>query len=434
MNRLGSTDRIKDVWERLRTIPGNLAAYWSGKLAGWRQSAALAHEAATPAATKAEINRLRQAMAIFAKTSPQLSAPPKLTAEENAIAQSIREETTRLNRNNATRTAAYWKLFERRPELHWALLAHMVSRNGGWNMTDLKGELLPRLLSPARAEAIFAFLERANALIFQDAYPQLRLYEYSVERRQPHFHLLPAFGVSAFMRPVWEQFWRERGSALLTVALIVNEQHYIERRVVRDERFRRSVLDTTAFHALSLLQLNAIVLPYAPKAEPENGTGTAAANPDYRLAGLILENFSELEERIEFGKQLYAILFGVPDIAAGARAFAAARPHSGSRADYWPGLFAPLNKDAQQAKYAEKLDGGKLLPGAAPLYSPKLEQAWPDVAFAPPERFDWYEGGSGPFRFLTKPRLPASFDMTNEYAFALNKLELAVLAGELLFD
>lgn len=42
---------------------------------------------------------------------------------------------------------AYYDYYLRYPEIHWAFLGHMVSRNGGWNMTDLKGDLLSRLLS-----------------------------------------------------------------------------------------------------------------------------------------------------------------------------------------------------------------------------------------------------------------------------------------------
>lgn len=44
----------------------------------------------------------------------------------------------------------------------------MVSRNGGWNMTDLKGELLSHLLSESEQNDFFQFLERGNWLIFQD--------------------------------------------------------------------------------------------------------------------------------------------------------------------------------------------------------------------------------------------------------------------------
>lgn len=42
-------------------------------------------------------------------------------------------------------------------EIHWALLGHMVSRNGGWNMTDLKGDLYTRILSEKDQFIFFSF-------------------------------------------------------------------------------------------------------------------------------------------------------------------------------------------------------------------------------------------------------------------------------------
>ncbi|MBD2866861.1 DUF2515 family protein [Paenibacillus oceani] len=428
MNRTGTPSRLEEFLRRIKSIPGGLAAYWSGKLSGWLQSEKLAEEASALPIARDEIRRLRKS-ALHGQTA--FSAPQALTPDEQSLVVSIREETERFNRNNLTRTAAYWNVFSRTPELHWAFLAHMVSRNGGWTMTDLKGGLLPRLLSGKRAEAIFALLERANGLIFQDAYPQLRLYEASVQRKQPLFHLLREFDVSAFMRPVWEQFWAERNSALLTVALIVNEQHYIEGRVVQDSYFRRTVLDTPAFQAQSLLQMNMIVFPYLAE-----GNSAVLSRPDtaYRLAGLVIEDFTDLRERIAFGKKLYAILFAVPGITRGARDFAAGKPYSGSRADYWPHLFAPVRRYAPAAVYTAKLEGGLLKPGAEPFYSPKLEYVWPDVPFQAVDRYDWHDSCKDAFVWFESPHPPASFEITNEYTFSLNKLELAVLAGELLFE
>ncbi|MDF2718097.1 MAG: hypothetical protein K0R28_5022 [Paenibacillus sp.] len=449
MNRMGERNRLRDIWNRVLTVPGNMTAYWTGKVAGWLQSAKLSGDAVELPIAREEIRSLRKLAASFTEKGYP-DTPPRMTAEEISLVQSIRDETKRCNRNNVTRTSAYWRVFERSPELQWAFLAHMVSRNGGWSMTDLKGELYSRLLAPDRSVTIFDFLESANSLIFQDAYPQLRLYESSLERRRSLFHLLPEFGVSAFMRPVWEQFWHEGNSALLTVGLIVNEQHYIEGRVVQDERFRRAILDTADFQAQTVLQLNCLLFPYAPEgamAHPD-----ASSRPrNYRLAGLILEDFSDLSGRIEFGKALYAILFAVPAVAKGVRDFASSRTHTGSRADFWPGIFATVQSEPPKAQYAEKLDGGTLLPGATPLYSPKLEHAWKDKPFTPPDRYDWYRLGAGstesgrttdrerggnddPFRYFGTMRPPLHYEMTNEYGFALNKLELAVLAGDLLFD
>lgn len=84
-----------------------------------------------------------------------------------------------------------------------------------------------------------------------------------------------------------------------------------------------------------MLQLNHVVFPY------EETDGAASL----RLAGLILENFGDLQERIEIGKKkLYGMLFGIPAVHEGARRFTAAVPHTGSRADYWPQLYTSTKK------------------------------------------------------------------------------------------
>ena len=93
-----------------------------------------------------------------------------LNAVEHELFEYIHRETKKRNVNNVTRTNAYLEFYIRFPEIHWAFLGHMVSRNGGWNMTDLKGSLLSRLLSEEEKVDFFTFLERGNWLIFQDIY------------------------------------------------------------------------------------------------------------------------------------------------------------------------------------------------------------------------------------------------------------------------
>ncbi|ANY69788.1 hypothetical protein BBD42_27295 [Paenibacillus sp. BIHB 4019] len=349
--------------------------------------------------------------------SPMNSTVAAGQAEYELLA-AIRADAVHLNRNNVTRTEAYLAIYERRPELHWALLAHLVSRNGGWNMTDLQGEWLPYLLGRSAREAVFRFLERANALIFQDAFPQLLLYEASCRAGRPLFYLLPQLGVSRFMVPVWQTFWESGDSAILTVALIVNEQNYIEKRIVQHPFFRKEVLDTVFFGLQSLLQLNAVVFCYRSGGE------------EMKLAGLILENFDNLKERIEFGKRLYALLFSVPEVHGGAIAFARAIRHTGSRADYAPHLFAAVRRDPPKKPYRERLSGRRLAPGAAPLFSPKLSSVWPDRAVEAPESGDWFQQAAQVLPYFQKLPLPHSFEMTNEYSLLLNKIELAVLASQ----
>ncbi|WP_036718745.1 DUF2515 domain-containing protein [Paenibacillus harenae] len=406
---------------QLLALPGAALDYAAGKWTAISASHAMAAEAVPLQLSRAAAARLAAAWTKLG-ASPASAAPSELNGEELVLVERIQKETAEGNRNNVTRTEAYRSVYFRSPELHWALLAHMVSRNGGWNMTDLQGEWLPWLLRPGQREAVFLFLERANAYIFQDAYPQLLLYEWSKRLGRSLFHLLPAFGVSSFMLPVWKQFWRERDPVPLTVALIVNEQHYIEQRVVQDPYFRDKVLHTLFFGLQSLLQLNGVILPYGIRRRKDGD-----AQP-LRLAGLIMERFEQLKERIEFGKRLYAVLFGIPRVHEGARAFAGAVKHTGSRADYAPHLFARVRHLPPGSAYAERLLGGRLKPGAEPLYSPELGAAWGDQPPASPEPGDWFRSAADVKPYFQKLPLPHTFEITNEYGLMLNKIELAVLA------
>ncbi|MFK7697252.1 DUF2515 family protein [Paenibacillus sp. HJGM_3] len=421
---MGEKSRNESRWpqgslvKRILNMPGLAFDYLKGKTAGLLLSSELAEQGEGIRLDAKLLTRLRQAYAAL----PANGAPNAAEAEHRPLVRRIREETARLNCNNVTRTQAYYDIYCRHPELHWALLAHMVSRNGGWSMTDLKGEFVPRLMAAGRAEELFAFLERGNALIFYDTYPQLRLYELSLERNASLFHLLPAFDVSVFMKPIWDLFWQERCSELLTIGLIVNEQTYIEGRVAQKEPYK-SLLDSHLLQLHALLQLNVIAFPY----------GAAGASPP-RLAGRVLERFSDLEERIGLGRNLYALVFGVPSVREGILRFAASVPHSGSRADYWPQLFAPIRHAPPAPKYAEKLNGCSLVKATDPLYSPILADAWKDRPLQPPELYDWFVSETGyktaeALRHFTDIGIPRSFEMTNEACFALNKLELAVLAS-----
>lgn len=402
--------------KRLLALPAHAMDYIKGKSSNLLLSSEMAEQGSDMVIDRILLNQLHHHLEILLESS-SLHQPDQATAQELLLIQDIITTTNRLNRNNVTRTIAYYDIYQRHPELHWALLAHMVSRNGGWNMTDLRGEWLPILIAKDRCEDMFEFLERINALIFQDAYPQLLLYEAGRAQKRNLSHLLPSLHVSAFMKPIWDLFWHKRCSELLTVGLIVNEQHYIEGRVVQKEPYR-SLLDSLALKAQALFQLNIIVFPYSQD-----------HLQSHRLAGVILESFSDLSERIGIGKKLYAILFGVPAIHEGVLTFASVSPHTGSRSDYWPQLFATIKKAPPGTNLTEKLDGCKLVAGADRLYSPKLANAWKDRQLEPSDRYDWFSDMKA-MDYFSDIALPRSFEITNEYCFALNKLELAALASQ----
>ncbi|WP_160645676.1 DUF2515 family protein [Chengkuizengella marina] len=345
------------------------------------------------------------------------------TKVEQEIIDKIQEKTKTNNLNNNTRTQAYLEVYKRNSNLHWAFLAHMVSRNGGWNMTDLKGEFLPRLLNNEKRLATFLMLERANALIFQDAYPQLLLYEESFRLNKNLFHLLDAFHISKFMRPFWDFFWsNQQQSTLLTIALIINEQNYIEKRVVLNPKYKEKVLDKFYFKTQSILQLNQVLFPMI----------TSHQNDKKDLVGVTVQNFSNLKERIEVGKKLYTILFCYPDYYQAIKTFSTQVPHTGSRVDYCPELFSK-KKSASSNYSMQKIIGCKLKKGAEPLFSPELTEIWSNVPFQSTTQEDWFMDLSI-LKHFKKIKPPITLEMTHNYCQALNKIELAVMAEKMLFE
>ncbi len=411
---------------KMRGLPGavvQLVKQQAAKLMTFSEHADHENGSSTPVIEIPPATQARLEKALHQQISLQHGGvtSPSPTFQEQQIVEQIVAQTSLHNRNNVTRTQAYWACYRDFPELHWALLAHMVSRNGGWCMTDLRGELLPHLLNNEATEHLFAFLERANALIFQDAYPQLLLYAESKRRKLNLFHLLPHLHISAWMLPIWQDFWLYQDTALLTLGLIVNEQHYVEERVVQNPIYKQTVLNTPQFKTQAWLQLNQVGFPFRSASKDP---------PKPHLAGLILENFKNLSERIEFGKSLYAILFRAPGILQGAIAFATSTPHTGSRSDYWPHLFARIRKTPPDLKYQERLDGYSLKKGAAPFYSPPLQSAWPDRPLATVERGDWFTDLDEPLQHMQSFAVPVSYDLTREMCLGISKIELAVLSAQ----
>lgn len=113
-----------------------------------------------------------------------------LTSFEQQVVETIRLKTKQLNIDNISRTEAYATFYNNHPEVKWSFLASMVSRNAGWNMCDLQGKWFPELLSIETRDLLFLTYERANWLIFQDAFPQLLLYEISKNTRSLIFTFL----------------------------------------------------------------------------------------------------------------------------------------------------------------------------------------------------------------------------------------------------
>lgn len=342
--------------------------------------------------------------------------PTTCTDEEITLIQLIEERTRTHNNNNVTRTQAYFDFYHRHPEIHWALLGHMVSRNGGWNMTDLKGELFTKLLSEKEQRTFFSFLERGNWLIFQDVYPQFLLYEQSLIKNENLFYLLPFFDVSTFMETMWNHFWRYRDPYPLAIATVINEQSYLEKRVIQNRRFKKAVINTVGFKLYDFFRFNHILFPLYDK-DRENVV----------LIGDTSSHFTSLHERIMLGKRLYALLFNRKEALSRVVDWAQDHPHTGSRKDYWPHLFNDVNESFPRGLYKPRIKHCKLRKGAHRIYSPPLKFAWEDEDHTEAEKGDWFEDWHV-IDYLTAPKVYMDGEIYDEYCQTLEKIELAILA------
>jgi hypothetical protein len=350
-----------------------------------------------------------------------------LSDKDRTLIRHIQERTRRLNVNNVTRTTAYYDYYLNHSEVEWAFLGHMVSRNGGWSMTDLRGELLSKLLSETEQNNFFRFLERGNWLIFQDAYPQFLLYEESLRRNTALFHLLPHFHVSAFMEVMWEHFWTSGDRYLLTMALVINEQSYLEKRVIQNDHYQSTILGTFPFKLQELLRLNQILFPYHRGRGLNKGAGQAVG-----MIGETLRHFGSLHERIMLGKRLYNVLFGSPEHLRGVLAWAKEHPHTGSRKDYWPHVFNDVNESAPGAPYKKRMDDCRIQPGSPRLYSPSLQHAWKNFDHKEAEPGDWFDDWKV-IDYFMKDEEKGDGDIGHEYCKTLEKIEFAVIAKSVIF-
>ena len=342
------------------------------------------------------------------KISPSTSP---LTKGEVLLLEQIRGKTRKHNLNNVTRTKAYLNFYLHHPEIQWAFLGHMVSRNGGWNMTDLKGEFLTRLMAKKDRNLFFHFLERGNWLIFQDVFPQFLIYEESIRQRRPLFHLFTFLNISTFMETIWNQFWRVQDTYILTIAMVINEQSYLEQRVVQNQQYQKEVLNKFEFMLQDWLSFNHILFPYGKK----------------KISGLTLHQFESLHERILLGKRLYTILFKNKEVHQQALEWAKRHPHTGSRKDYWPHIFNNVNEGIPGFPYQLRLKSCQLRTGARKIYSPNLENAWKNVSQEEAEKGDWFKDWRV-VDYLIEDDEMIDGEIKNDYCKTLERLELATLA------
>ncbi|MEN2766208.1 DUF2515 family protein [Ornithinibacillus xuwenensis] len=229
----------------------------------------------------------------------------------------ITNRTRKHNIDNISRTKAYQHFYFDFPEIKWALIASVVSRNAGWNMTDLHLAPYKKMLGEAERKRLFMTYERANWLIFSDAFPQLIVYQLSIQHDYPLFYLLRKLRVSTFMIREWEHFWQTNNKDRLMIALIINEQNVIQAPVISQSFFRKKVFLSLPYMLQNALMLNAVILP------THSG----------ELYGAFVHHFTDVTNRITLGKQLANQIFH-PELYSKLIKFVLSVEHTGSRTDY----------------------------------------------------------------------------------------------------
>jgi hypothetical protein len=227
------------------------------------------------------------------------------------------DELDERNADNVSRTDSYLELYAwtaaQGRELPWLLMAHLVSRNAGYLMSDLARTIDGGRADPAlrgAMESLMALLERANFLIFHDAWHHVlhHLLGRTGALRSPR---TPLFMIEAWRR--YEQRGgEEEGERPLVLALVHNEQHLIERRAVHHPHLEPG---------LRLLD----VIERSGREKPLHFPIDGA--PAITVGG-----FAQVERRIAAGARIFDEVVADRARRAALFAWAEAHPHTGSRA------------------------------------------------------------------------------------------------------
>ncbi|MCL7745958.1 DUF2515 family protein [Halalkalibacter alkaliphilus] len=269
--------------------------------------------------------------------------------KQSKIINEIKRKTEIGNIDNISRTVIYEGFYKKNPEIKWALLAGLVSRNAGWNMTDLKSKWFQQLITGPFSDLLFQTFERANWTIFADAYPQLLWYEFSKKQKHADFSLLKQLEVSEFMQKEWKWFWDFGDEERLCTSLIINEQFTIEEPVMKHPLYQKKVFSSLVYFLEEHAHMSYVIFPSMEK----------------KIYGLYVRNFKKVKSRIWLGRQLQSLLFH-PEIHDSIYQFCLATVPTGSRNDY--------------EQYFRWSTGNT---------SPKLRETYPIVAHHWKKKIDW---------------------------------------------
>ncbi|MFS0822994.1 DUF2515 domain-containing protein [Bacillus sp. 1P02SD] len=315
----------------------------------------------------------------------------QLTIEEKELLYKINEKTAKGNLDNISRTKSYASYYRRHNEIRWSFLASQVSRNAGWNMTDLEGEWFPKIFSKKERKFLFHTYERANWLIFSDAYPQLLVYEYSNQLGKPYFHLLKYFSVSRFIEVEWEYYWRHREGNRLVTAQIINEQNIIQKPVIEHPFYRKRVFQRLFYNLQDFFHFSSVIFPTL----------------EGRLYGFSVHQFTKLDARIELGKKLASLLFHNRYYEQFLR-FSNKVEHTGSRFDY--------EQYVSERRFRN---------------TPFLRTTYPIIRHKQDKIVDWYKGKRNE-KWFYEVELNDEVELTNWFLKKQKQMKLGILIEDLL--
>ena len=225
------------------------------------------------------------------------------------------------------------------------------------------------------------------------------------------------------METIWNHFWKNGDRYILAIALVINEQSYLEKRVIQNLVFKNSVLNTIEFKLQDFLSLNHILFPVYEDIEQRHKVV---------FIGQTLHHFSSLHERILLGIRLYSLLFHHKERLKKIINWAKYQPHTGSRKDYWPHIFRDIRVSVPGFLYKRRIKNCELRQGASPIYSPRLMYAWKDIKHKQAEIGDWFDDWKI-IHYLNKQNEEVGGEITHEYCETLEKMELAIIAKKIIF-
>lgn len=235
------------------------------------------------------------------------------------------DELDARNLDNVARTDSYLELYAwlrgRGDDYPWVLMAHLVSRNAGYLMSDL-ARTLDRGADPALADVmrtLFVLLERANWLIFHDAWHHL------LHHLMGRTAALAPPRTPLFMIDAWRRHEASPDERALVLDLVHNEQNLIERRVVHHPEL------TAGARLLDLIERGGREKPLH------------FAIPD--APAITVGGFAQLARRIEAGRRIFDEVLADRGRRDALYRWALEHPHTGSRAVYG-GKPGPAVRDA----------------------------------------------------------------------------------------